>query len=88
MFFTKAGKFTGEELEKAYQSFKATGKPKILTYFKDAPINTSMITKDYNTLLDMKENLKNKGHFYTSYPSIDWLKNHLKSQLERLGYYD
>ncbi|WP_291727817.1 hypothetical protein [Bernardetia sp.] len=88
LFFTKAGKFTEEELEKAYQSFKATEKPKILTYFKDAPVNMNDITEEVLSLLKMKKNLADKGHFYTSYPSIDWLKNHLKSQLEKLGYYD
>ncbi len=86
LFFTKAGKYTEEELEKAYHYFKETGKPNILTYFKDAPINTNDITDEILSLLKMKKNLTDKGHFYTSYKNISELKNHLKSQLEKLGY--
>ncbi|WP_375562611.1 COR domain-containing protein [Bernardetia sp. OM2101] len=88
LFFTKAGKYTEEELEKAYQHFKEMGKPKILTYFKNDAINTNDITEEVLSLLKMKKNLADKGHFYTSYKNIEGLKNHLKSQLEKLGYYD
>ncbi len=40
LFFTKVGKYTAEEFDTAYQIFKDKGKPKIWTYFKNAPLNT------------------------------------------------
>lgn len=40
LFFTKAGKFTEEEFDVAYGQFKNTAKPRIYTYFKEAPITT------------------------------------------------
>ena len=89
LFFTKAGKYTVEELEKAYEKFMKTGKPNVFTYFKDAAINTGQITeKDISSLFAIKKSLDNKGHYYTSYSNIDQLKNKLKKQLELLGYYD
>jgi hypothetical protein len=51
LFFTKVGKYTAEEFDTAYQVFKDTGKPKIWTYFKDAPVNAGSITDEILSLL-------------------------------------
>ncbi len=67
LFFTKVGKYTSEEFDTAYQVFKDTGKPKIWTYFKDAPVNTGSITDEINTLLSFRKKIGDLGHFYSVY---------------------
>lgn len=84
LFFTKVGKYTSEEFDTAYQKFKATGKPKIWTYFKDAPYNTGSITKEISTLIAFKEKISELGHFSTKYENIDSLKNQFRDQLDML----
>lgn len=84
LFFTKVGKYTEEEFDTAYQVFRNTGKPKIFTYFKDAPVNSGSITKEINTLLSFKDKISELGHFYTSYTNIADLKLHFKYQLDEI----
>jgi hypothetical protein len=84
LFFTKVGKYTAEEFDTAYQTFKVIGKPKIWTYFKDGPVNTGIITDTLLTLLNFKKKLSDLGHFYTIYTGIDNLKYHFKTQLDKI----
>ena len=59
LFFTKVGPYTAEEFETAFGQFKATNKPFIFTYFKDAPISTGSINEDdVMSLLAFKKKLK------------------------------
>lgn len=82
LLFTKIGKYTSEEFDTAYQVFKDKGKPKIWTYFKNAPVNTGSITDDINTLLAFKERIRGLGHFITEYTNIDNLINKYRTQLD------
>ena len=90
LFFTKAGKYTQEEFECAYQSFKESRKPLIFTYFKDAPlpISTRLIDKKELSLLEslvnFKERLQEIKHYESSYKNIDHLTNDFKRQLEKM----
>jgi hypothetical protein len=84
LFFTKAGKYTQEEFDVAYQYFKTHGKPTIFTYFKEGDINTANINEQVLSLLNFKQKLIDLGHFPTHYKNIDDLKNQFKSQLERI----
>jgi hypothetical protein len=85
LFHTKVGKYTEEEFLKALETFKANGKLRIYTYFKDAPINPSEINEDdILSLLNFKKKLKNLGHFYTIYANIDELKHKFGEQLIKL----
>jgi hypothetical protein len=43
LFWTKVGQYTEEEFETAFGQFKATSKPFIFTYFKDAEISTASL---------------------------------------------
>lgn len=83
LFFTKVGKYTAEEFDTAYQHFKDTQKPKIWTYFKNAPLNTGSITEEINTLLQFKKKIGSLGHFYTEYTNIDNLINKFRNQLDK-----
>jgi hypothetical protein len=84
MFFTRVGKYTEEEFEKAFKEFQANNKPFIFTYFKDAPISTSEITDDIVSLVRFKKKLSDLGHFFSTYRSIDELTNKFNSQLQKL----
>jgi len=85
LFFTEVGKYTAEEFETAFGQFKATGKPFIFTYFKDAPINTGSANKqDLMSLWAFQGKLDALGHFYTRYQNIDQLQLHFSQQLDKL----
>lgn len=84
LFYTKSGKYTQEEFEKAFKSFKEDGRPLIYTYFKNANIKTGEITEEIISLLKFKDKLKDLGHFYTNYNDINNLKNQFSSQLTKL----
>jgi len=51
LFFTKVGKYTAEEFETAFGQFKATNKPFIFTYFKDALISAGALDEGVLSLL-------------------------------------
>jgi hypothetical protein len=84
LFFTKAGKYTQEEFETAYEQFKASGKPLIYTYFKKALVDVSALTDQFQILLNFKKHLSEIGHFYTSYDDINDFKYKFKLQLDLL----
>lgn len=84
LFYTKVGKYTSEEFYTAYEIFKAQGRPRIWTYFKNASIDVGSITNEINTLLDFKKKLSDLGHFYTEYTSIDNLIVKYRAQLDMI----
>jgi hypothetical protein len=84
LFFTKVGKYTAEEFDTAYQVFKDTGRPKIWTYFKDAPVDSGSITDEINTLISFKKKIGELGHFYSKYINIDNLLNQFRNQLDKI----
>jgi hypothetical protein len=82
LFFTKAGKFTDEEFEAAWGQFKATGKPKIFTYFKNADIKTGAARRDdLNSLWDFQEKLRGLGHYQSNYDNSHDLRLQFGAQL-------
>ena len=86
LFFTKVGKYTAEEFETAFGQFKATNKPFIFTYFKDADISTgSLNLDDLISLKSFQKKLDDLEHFYTRYKNIDELKLHFSQQLDKLA---
>ncbi|MGH8590606.1 MAG: NACHT domain-containing protein, partial [Gammaproteobacteria bacterium] len=86
LFCTKMGQYTEEEFETAFGQFKATNKPFIFTYFKDAQFSTgSANKKDLMSLWAFQEKLGALGHFYTAYKSLDELKLHFNRQLDKLA---
>ena len=85
LFFTKTGKFTEEEFDKAHAQFKSAGKPKIYTYFKHADINIgSACQEDLTSLWAFQEKLSQLEHYPTSYNNIEDLKLKFRGQLEKL----
>ena len=81
LFHTKVGKYTEEEFERAFKTFKVDNKPFIYTYFKDEAVNMGQISDRIVTLLDFKKKLSDLGHFYTNYDDINELKYKFSEQL-------
>ncbi len=84
LFHTKAGKYTQEEFQYAFEQFKATGKPLIYTYFKTSLSTVVASGEHQKSLADFKAHLSQLGHFYTTFADINDLKYKLKLQLDRL----
>ncbi len=85
LFCTKVGKYTEEEFETAFGQFKATNKPVIFTYFKDAPISTGALNDDVLSLLQFKKKLGALGHFSTVYKNVEDLQLQFGRQLDKLA---
>lgn len=85
LFFTKVGKYTEEEFETAFGQFKATNKPFIFTYFKDAAISTADLNDDILSLLQFKKKLSSLGHFFTVYKNSEDLQLRFGQQLDKLA---
>jgi hypothetical protein len=83
LFFTKVGRYTEEEFETAFGTFRATHKPFLFTYFKNAP-NTAP-RADLQTLWAFQDKLKALGHFQTEYQNAAELKLHFSEQLDQLA---
>jgi hypothetical protein len=85
LFFTKVGKYTEEEFETAFGQFKATNKPFIFTYFKDAQVSIGSVDETaLMSLLAFKKKLAALGHFYTTYKNTEGLLLHFSQQLDKL----
>ncbi|MBD0350854.1 MAG: hypothetical protein ICV65_06865, partial [Flavisolibacter sp.] len=86
LFFTKVGQYTEEEFEKAYNHFKATGKPRLFIYFKNADIKAANLNEeDVVSFFKFKKKLKELEHFYVVYETIGDLKYDFSSQLDKLA---
>jgi hypothetical protein len=86
LFFAKVGKYTEEEFDAAFQRFKATNKPFIFTYFKDAPVSPAALNlSDLSSLRDFQQKLKDLGHYQTNYNTIEDLQYQFNRQLDKLA---
>jgi hypothetical protein len=71
LLFDKVGSFTYEEFQNAYNGFKENGKPrKIYVYFKDEAIKPSEISKDFEDVFKLKDEIKNYEQIYKSYDNV------------------
>jgi hypothetical protein len=85
LFFTKVGKYTEEEFETAFGQFKATNKPLIFTYFKDAQVSTGALDDEVLSLLKFKQKLRVLGHFHSVYKNLEDLQLQFGLQLDKLA---
>jgi hypothetical protein len=85
LFRTKTGKFTEEEFSAAHEAFRQMGKPIIYTFFSEATVSLGKLKQaDLETLWRFQERLRELGHFYTTYDSIEHLKRQFRDQLDKL----
>ncbi|KKW17061.1 MAG: Signal transduction protein [Candidatus Magasanikbacteria bacterium GW2011_GWA2_50_22] len=81
LFWTKVGKYTEEEFEKAFQQFQSTKKPFIYTYFK----TSSSPNDTESSLTNFQTKLRTLGHYQTEYATTDALLLHFSEQLKKLS---
>ncbi|MCY2990303.1 MAG: ADP-ribosylation factor-like protein, partial [Planctomycetota bacterium] len=89
LFKTKVGKFTEEEFDVAWETFKATDKPRIFTFFRDFQLSGDEIKakqKDLDSLHAFQQKLSDLGHFHTKYNDAEHLKRQFRDQLVQLGF--
>ncbi len=85
LFATKTDEYTEDEFNVAHAKFKATGRPYIFTFFKDADISTGTVNRaDLQTLWAFQDRLKKLGHFHTGYKGAEHLKLQFTDQLKLL----
>ncbi|MGN1104259.1 MAG: tetratricopeptide repeat protein [Candidatus Coproplasma sp.] len=71
IFYTKAGQFTVEELEKAYEKFKENKRPKVYVYFKKV---TCGVVVD-GSIKELKDKLGGEyKQYYGTFEHVDTLK--------------
>lgn len=85
LFWTKVGKYSSEEFNKALMSFQDKGRPFVYTYFKNAPVNPKDLNEeDANSKFRFLKELKELGHYPTDYNNIEDLKYKFKMQLQKI----
>lgn len=85
LFFTKVGKYTREEFETAFGTFKEGGKPLIYTFFKAADVNISDANKDnLLSVFEFQDRLKELKHYFTVYQNTAELLLKLDGQFDRI----
>jgi len=82
LFFTKAGQYTLEEFGTALSSFRDVGKPKIVTFVREVPEETT-IDEDLSVFLNRLG--QDMGHFWNRYGQIDTLKLTMFQQIVLTG---
>ena len=85
LFYSKVGKYTNEEFNKAFGQFIKSGKPLVYTYFKNGLKGMNEIKEaDIKSKFKFERQLKALGHFPTPYQDITDLKLQFKNQLQKL----
>ena len=81
---TRVGKYTREEFEIAWQQFQATGRPKILVYFKSpVPAGEPEPGPEYAGVRELQRRMAELGHFPNSFDQPSELLLHLGAQLDK-----
>lgn len=71
LVFDKVGRFTYEEFSTAVSNFMNGENPKkIYVYFKDAPIYSSELNSDFNSVLKLKEDIKSLEQYPVKYSNV------------------
>lgn len=77
---------TVEEFERAVSRFESTGSPKIMIYFKDAPISPSKLDPiQLQNLKDFKDSLGSRGALYSTFEDQDGFEASLRSHLSAVA---
>lgn len=86
LFWTKVGRYTAEEFERAYSRFigseGSAQAPKIFTYFRTTPARASR--EDTQSLWAFQDRLAELEHFQPEYETADKLNLEFGGELDRL----
>ena len=79
IFFTKAGKFTQQEFQVAFEKFRKDGKPKIYIYFK----NLKDGEKAEDSVREFMDRIDNElSHYHGTFDHIDTIKSKILLNLK------
>lgn len=86
LFSTKIGKYTKEEFQAALERYKKGANPQyIFTFFKNQEVRVSNIDKtEISHFFSFQNQLKDLGHYYTTFTSTSDLFYSFHSQLEKI----
>jgi hypothetical protein len=87
LFSTSVGRYSEEEFDTAFAQFRATGKPLILSYFRNTPtLATGAAARTaLQSLWAFQDKLAALGHFPTEYQNIEQVQVHCNQQLDPLA---
>lgn len=79
----RVGEFTNEEFKKAYESFRSGNFPRLLlVYFKNTPIIPSNLGQEFQTVLDLKEEIRKLGQLWRAYSTVEELLFQLTQEFD------
>ena len=84
LFYSKVGKYSSEEFEKAYSRFEKDGMPRLRLYQKDIHPPKGQTRADANSLFDFTDKLNELEHFPEKFPNADALINDLEDAIDKL----
>ena len=83
LFYTKAGQFTLEEFNLAYDNLRKENKPDYLfVFFDNRSVPQELITKDIFIIKGIKKKLQDDEQLYIEFDTVDNLKYELKKQMD------
>ena len=83
LVFDRVGEFTNEEFKKAYESFRSGNFPRLLlVYFKNTPIMPNNLGQEFQTVLDLKEEIRKIGQLWGAYGTVEELLFHLTQEFD------
>lgn len=79
IFGKKAGEYTMEEFEVAMEQFRATGKPRVYTYFQQ--VSDGSVSQEVMAFMQRLD--QELGHYYSLFTHIDSIKLNILLELSR-----
>ncbi|HFA48450.1 MAG TPA: hypothetical protein ENJ95_05455, partial [Bacteroidetes bacterium] len=84
LFYSKVGKFTKEEYERAKKRFDENGVPRIKIYQKNIDLPADLSRRDFNSRKDFMDELNEEEHFPEKYKNTDGLVRSLEKDIDKL----
>lgn len=84
LFYSKVGKFSLEEFEKAKSLFEATAKPRILIFQKDKDLPRNQSEQDAESRFKFLKKLAEYEHFPVLFENTDMLLYQMEDAIDKL----
>jgi len=84
MFYSKVGKFSSEEFEKAKSLFDKAAMPRICIFQKEKDLPSDLSRVDADSRFEFLERLDKLEHFPTKFKNTDKLINELEDAIDKL----
>ena len=84
LFYSKVGKYSSEEFEKAKSLFDKTAIPRMCIFQKDKDLPKNLNKADWDSRYEFIERLNNLEHFPTLFDNSDKLINEIEDAIDKL----